>query len=1130
MKPILKIKRANKTKSFSFGSIFKKKENDAISKFIKDHKENLSINDKENNLNNNIKTDRNNHKNTMTVMNFGKENRKNELLFENENHINSNSIFNKNKTYSKKFNHVSRMEMNRYPLAFVELTDRENKKIFLTESIKSKNKNKNYTIKQKERSIIKKSDILYNFYTNFMKKKNQREILQSKLFKEKLYDQFLKYSPNFLKRIILINEDKQEKIQLQNEKYLNSIKTEHNLRIYNDFKNKIKRRLIEGNITYENENTNEFINSIQKYLYKNIMSYDNLIILLTKLKGKMTLHLAKMISEFLSDKFYCFMKIKKKKEAQFKLNEICELLKIEKYAEGDMIYDIDNYEHKYMLLLKGTVDVYERYFIMKTMKISEFINYLKEIKDKENNLIKLYRIIEKNILEDTFNSFDIIEKNYFDISLISYYVNISEETNFYVEEIRRTQNIIQGDNINRYTNELHLNQSLNLSSKNNKKGIIFSKSSLSEIREFFDKEKGRQYFRENYSDKKFICAEDCFFLSIDKEAFEKKLKDLETRFTGENNEMLLLHSFIFKNFEKEDINIILKNNFNKKYLLNGEYLFKQNEISDKIYIIIRGDFTQTISLNSKRIKEVKQYISFEPNKNIFTLWNDRIKKTITKEEIENFFSYSKKLHGDFPFENSEQNNNKEKNKKNINEINMNKINLYQTMQKKREIIGVNDFQNSKLKKYLKYDVLGIEAAIEGKKHFTNVICESVKGEVYEIKISDFISYCFRKSINIDYLKGILSNIKNILIQKIEKLILVQQNSLTNISNGYQEDNEEDKNISKVKKIKIYKKNNLDDNIPFDPLEVALNNLNQYKKNKVKEKKIVLNYSNTPKSSTLKIKKKVDFYDLFFGYFTEKTVNIDDELIKDNFIEKLKTKKIVINNDAIKNSLEKDINNKNIYEEEKLNNEKENNISESKNENNYTISNKDHPKNNNIVELKNKSARNLKKKIFLENLRFNNFSHSINKNQKKQESESEEIRRKYIIAKRKLEKSYLNREKLYYMKNFKNFPFIKYIYGKKKKKINYEESLLSKLNKDLAKQEKIKQFLKKLNSGGSNILFSNEVKREAGYYSKNNSRNRISTRNSKDKNFFYSNCKTQYGNDFYDLGFCFLKHIDFSNNK
>ena len=1128
MKPIIKSKRPTNTKSFSFGSIFKKKENDVISKFMKKRKEALSLNIKPNDLNsNNVITEESNNKKTMTIMNLGNENRKSEFFFDNDNYINSNSIFNKNKTYSKKFSHTTRETINRYPLAFVELTDTENRKIFLTESLK-KSKNYSSSFKNKNRSIIKRSEILYNFYTNFMKKKNQKELLQSKLFKEKLYDQFLKYSPNFLKRIVLINEDKQEQIQLQNEQYLNSIKTENNLRIYNDFKNKIKRRLIEGNISYENENTNEFINSIQKYLYKNIMNYDNLISLLTKSKGKMTLHLAKMISEFLSDKFYCFMNIKKTKEAQFKLNEICELLKIEKYSQGEMIYNIDNYENKYMLLLKGTVNAYERYFIIKNMKISEFINYLKDIKNKEYNLIKLYRIIQKNILEETFNSFDIIEKNFFDLSLIKNYIDISEESDFYVEEIRRTPNLVQGDNINKYTNEIHLNQTFNLSSKNNKKGIISSKSSLSEIREFFDKEKGRQYFRENYSDKKYICAEDCYFISIDKEAFEKKLKDLKTRFTGENNEMFLLHSFIFKNFEKEDINTILKNQFTKKNLMNGEYLYKQNEISDKIYIILRGDFTQTISLNSKRIEEVKKYILFEPTKNIFNLWNDRIKKTITKEEIENFFSHSKKFHGDFPFENPDKNKNKEKKKKKINikDININKINLQQLLQKKREIIGVNDFQNSKLKKYSKYDVLGIEDAIEGKNRFTNVKCESIKGEVYEVKIFDFLSFCFRKNINIDYLKGILSNIKNILIQKIEKLILVKQNSLKNISNEDQEDNKEDEKINKTKKIKIYKKNHFDDNIPFDPVEVALNSLNQYKKNKIKEKNELIN-SNVPKSSNSKIKKKIDFYDLFFGYFTEKTVNIDDEIINDDFAEKLKSKKIIINNDAIKNCLEKDINKNNIYEEEKFNNENEINNFESKNENN------DHPENknileNNALEFKTKSARNLKKKIFIENLQFNNFSHSMNKNHNKQLSESEEIRRKYIIAKRKLEKSYLNREKIYYMKNFKNFPFIKYIYGKKKRKINYEESLFTRLNKDLLKQQKINKFLKKLNSGGSNILFSKEVKREAGYFSKNNSRNKILTRNVKNKNFIYSNSKTLYGNDFYDFGFYFLKHIDFSS--
>ena len=166
MKPILKIKRPNNTKSFSFGSIFKKKENDVISKFMKSRKETLSTNDNQNNLNNNnilTESNSNNHKKTMTIMTLGNENRKSELLFENENYINSNSIFNKNTTNSKKFNRKSRVATNRYPLAFVELTDTENRKLFLTESIKGKNKNSYSSFKNKNRSIIKKSEILYNF-------------------------------------------------------------------------------------------------------------------------------------------------------------------------------------------------------------------------------------------------------------------------------------------------------------------------------------------------------------------------------------------------------------------------------------------------------------------------------------------------------------------------------------------------------------------------------------------------------------------------------------------------------------------------------------------------------------------------------------------------------------------------------------------------------------------------------------------------------------------------------------------------------------------------------------------------------------------------------------------------------
>ena len=96
------------------------------------------------------------------------------------------------------------------------------------------------------------------------------------------------------------------------------------------------------------------------------------------------------------------------------------------------------------------------------------------------------------------------------------------------------------------------------------------------------------------------------------------------------------------------------------------------------------------------------------------------------------------------------------------------------------------------------------------------------------------------------------------------------------------------------------------------------------------------------------------------------------------------------------------------------------------------------------------------------------------------NEREEIRKRYLRAKKKLEESYFNREKIYYMKNFKNFPFVNYVYKKNKKgNINIEESLINRLNKDLKKQKKFENFLKMLNSGNSSkeknkILFSKSV--------------------------------------------------------
>ena len=1104
MKPKFKFfskeKRKKSIKSYSFSSLFNYFEeeigNDHINKF-------LSRKDLEYNLKNDKNNDINNQNESIKKINTS-----NIIIEKNINekqNINS-VIVNKSiqKSHSKQ-NNDSKKKTKNFHIAFVEIKSEENFKnenILLTEPIKKKKKI-NKLSDGENNFFFKNNKIIYNFYTDYMRRKKQKELVESKLFKQKLIDQLVKYSPNYMKKIVAkIEFNAQKEIR-----DLEKLKEENKLRVYNSFKDKIKRRLIEGEYYSENENSNMFINSIYGYLYKNIMNYDHLIYLLNKYKGKISTNFGKMISEFLSLRFDCFKNIKKTFGGPLKLIKLCELLKLEKYKKGDIIYDIDNYENKYFLLLKGNIDVYKRDFIKENMKIGEFINYLKDIKFKENNFFKLNRIIQKNIKEKTFDKFELLEEYEYNILSIKNHLEISDKKELFIEVNNLIDYKTEGDNINNSyikDNNLIYNKKINFP-KN---------SSLEFVNEFFKNEDNIKYFQMNYSDKKYICTEECFLVSIEKDIFEKKNKELDIKLFGESAEMFSLYTFIFKTWKSQLINLFLKKYAIKRSLIQGEYLYNQNEKSEKMYIITKGVFNQTISLNTKRINEVKNYILFNKKNNIFIYYQKKKKKIMNYEEIENYLASNERENGNFPYEIpiKKYEIKKEEKKNNVFHT-LKKYNNKFYVKKNKEENEINDINNFIIKKSYKFEVLGIEDAIERKHRFSKVECQSKKGEILEIKIVDFINFCILRKINITYLKEIITKIKDILIQKIEKIIQVNQNNLRNDIN-YQDKEKENNKINEIKnKSNLVinknsgKKSYIEEN-DFDPLEIALHTLRKYKNNKLKEKYEIVNSSLRKSNNKIinrSYKKKNNLENIFFDY------------LKDEYAKTERNNKI--NNLYLYNK----------EEEKELNNTNEN----YKNyENNFINKTKENKLQKNNANIFTKSAHNLKKKFFFENLKINKNSYSVKKNKNIKVNERRLIRRKYLEAKKKLEESYFRREKYYYMKNFHNFPFIKYIYGKKKKDdLNTEQYLYSNRNKYLEKEEELNKFLKKLNSKNKDILFSKIITREAGYYSKNNSyrKLKISTRNIGDNNNKKSSyCKTEHkeGNNNYDSDVFFLKHIDF----
>ena len=339
MKPKLGVvtkykKLLKNTKNHSFSSLFKviNSNNDPISKFLTSYNTLQDIKDAEKKELKNTKINflkKNSSKITSSERASPLNSKE---VSKHDNIIISNSFFNSNYNNKKpknknitKYNNLSNEKKINFPLAIVELNDFESEKkdkIFLTQSVKKKKKI-NINLKEEEKNDIvsfRNNKIIYNFYTDYMRRQKQKELIDSKLFKQKLISAFFKYSPNYMRRVAQKTEQKYHK----EKEVLEKMKSENNIKKYNYFKSIITKRLTEGNADSEKENSNLFINSIYNFLYKNIMSYDSLINLLNKFKGKIPLAFAKMISEFLSLRFDCFRKIKNEYGAQYKMIKLCD--------------------------------------------------------------------------------------------------------------------------------------------------------------------------------------------------------------------------------------------------------------------------------------------------------------------------------------------------------------------------------------------------------------------------------------------------------------------------------------------------------------------------------------------------------------------------------------------------------------------------------------------------------------------------------------------------------------------------------------------------------------------------------------------------------------------------------------
>ena len=521
---------------------------------------------------------------------------------------------------------------------------------------------------------------------------------------------------------------------------------------------------------------------LKERIFDKYITLDTIIEILSKPKNLKKQIDYKVLSYFFTENFEYFTKLKNNNETE-KIILLSTVMNLEKFKEGETIIKYDTEINKFYFLLSGKVKIYKPHFIIKEMMIKDFVLYLNKIKNELNDEITLGRIERKNsqiyninIIKDNKYEYDKLPDCYF---IKKFFI----EENFFVDE--------------------------------KKSGSHFGEISL------INNEKTNTYI---------IASSECYLVSFNKKDYQQIIKELEEKNLNDLSEKIQNNLIIFKNIDKEIILKFLSIN-TKIYLENGDYLYKQNDIGNYIYLIMNGVFECSIQLNFSNFDKLRKYLN-KSSKIFFNWLYKKEKEEICINDINKFYEEKIKENGLMKYKIIyDENENKFDSKDKILDIKLTEL----KMNNPQKIINI------KFRTINFNDILGLEEAFECKYRFFSVKCISNEGEVNRIDIGNFVDFCRRKNINFIDIKNLISERKCLLINQVRKYINVEHRNIKRLL-SFEYDRIKNINFSENKsQRKIKKSPNLHNNI------ITMKNI----KKKLKNKKLKL------KENLIKNKKNVN---------------------------------------------------------------------------------------------------------------------------------------------------------------------------------------------------------------------------------------------------------------------------------
>ena len=470
----------------------------------------------------------------------------------------------------------------------------------------------------------------------------------------------------------------------------------------------------------KNKNVLTFQNEKKLEEEKNLKLLNRTKEILYKESKSRTILEKKALSKYLIKNFEYF---KRMANEETKLDKISGVLKVIKFKPNEPIIKYGDNADTFYLVLDGKVGIYRPNYQIKRMTVKQFLEILYNVKN-ENNILKYNRLIEKN---KEFNLDYELLSHINQNSLLFY-----ESFDFFIEN---------DEKIGEFGN-----------------GFSFGEMAL---------------INNTKRNATIIALNNTECIALDKVDYNHTIREIERERKKSEVKMFKLDYPVFYNWSTMQI-MRLFNFFQKISITKGEYLYKQNEMSDSIYMIKKGKFEMFSLISFGWIRDFLSYIINPENNLILEL--AKFDKTLSEIDLKKLYDKLMNRLQKSPCKYNPYKLNKGSNLNNDNKS------FYNLLFKKEEVI--NDYNLNKIiiKTIENKEVIGLEDSIEIKQRFCCVKCVSESGEVEKVNLYDLF-----KLLNINNTEFFRNSLYKLILEK--KSILLNQliNSCKNKEQKIQDD-------------------------------------------------------------------------------------------------------------------------------------------------------------------------------------------------------------------------------------------------------------------------------------------------------------------------------------------------------